>query len=220
MRRALFGLLAGVLAGWALPGAAQAQEILLGAKIGASFSKFSDDGDFDAGVSNLANFIGGGYARVLFGRFGVQPEILAVTKGAEFDLPGDNDFELKIDYVEVPILGVVTFRYPRVSPYLMAGPTFAIEVRCKTEFNNGDADVMFDCDDVEAEPTIFARESLDIGAAIGAGMLIAVGPGAALVEARYTHGFTNINDSEFDDSTIKNRSIYLMAGYAYPLRRR
>jgi|GEM_PF-725972 len=203
-----------------LPHTVSSQEILLGAKIGVSFSKFSDNGPIDGDLGTLADFIGGAYGRIRWGMFGIQLEALAVTKGADYDLPGENDFEIKVDYVEVPLLAVLNFRYGRFAPYLMAGPTFAAEVRCRTEFFEDDVEVQFDCDDAEARPLIFARNTVDIGAAFGGGVMIAVGPGAALIEARYTHGLSDINDSEFDDTTIRNRSAYFMAGYAYPLRRR
>lgn len=203
-----------------LPRAAHSQELVLGAKIGASFSRFSNNGAIEGDLRTIADFVGGAYARLLFGAFGVQTEALYATKGARFDLPGEYDVQVRLDYVEVPLLGVASAQYGRFAPYVMVGPTFAAEVGCKTKFFEDDIEVMFNCNDSEARLLIFGRNTVDIGVTLGGGVLVAVGPGAALVEARYTHGLTDINDSEFNHSTIHNRAAYLMVGYAYAIRRR
>ena len=45
-----------------------------------------------------------------------------------------------------------------------------------------------------------------------------MGPGALLLEGRYTWGLTNISDVA-DAVEIKNRSAYITAGYSIPLGR-
>jgi hypothetical protein len=104
--------------------------------------------------------------------------------------------------IEVPVLlrlglGVLPF-----SPYILAGPAFAFEIDCDVE----QADVSVACDDG-------TRKEFDFGLAGGAGIEFGLGPGSVLLEGRYTHGLTNLNDDP-DGPEIKNRSFGVFGGYS------
>lgn len=190
----------------------------IGFKLGASMSKFSADGTTDT-YDFMTSFAGGGFVRFGFGRLGIQPEILSVTKGAEIDDGGGGgeDASIEIEYVEVPVLLHLPLTYgASFAPYVMGGPAFAFEIGCEESLGGTEAD----CDDV-AGGLLSQRKSIDIGLAAGGGLAFAMGPGAVLVEGRYTWGLTNLNDSEDADAIdVKNRSILLLAGYSIPLGRR
>ncbi|MGH7465513.1 MAG: hypothetical protein ACREK1_10085, partial [Longimicrobiales bacterium] len=82
MRRLSCGIIAGAAVLALSAAAADAQTI--GFKLGASMSNLSSDGT--TGESDhTTSFAGGGFIRFGFGRLGIQPEILSVKKGAEFD---------------------------------------------------------------------------------------------------------------------------------------
>lgn len=189
--------------------AAEAQTI--GFKLGASLSNLQIDGTTGE-TDYTTGFAGGGFIRFGFGRLGIQPEILSVTKGAELDGgEGGEDSSLKIEYIEIPVLIHLPLTYgSSFAPYVFGGPAFAFEIGCDFE------DV--DCDDEsQADPVVL--KSTDIGLTAGGGLAFAMGPGALLLEGRYTWGMTDIDDTE-DAVEIKNRSALILAGYSIPIGRR
>jgi hypothetical protein len=192
---------------------------MFGFKVGVSLSTLSVGGDTE-GIHNNTGFVGGGFIRFGFGRFGIQPEVLSVTKGAEIDVDtAEDDLDIRIDYVEVPILLQLPLTYgSSFAPYVFGGPAFAFDVGCEVSVPGVESDV--DCEeaDVLGEDAL-ARRSLDVGLTAGAGVAFAMGPGAFLLEGRYTWGMTNINDNEgTDQAEVKNRSALFLASYAIQLR--
>lgn len=200
-----------VLAGALALTASAAEAQTIGFKLGASLSNIKF-GDSTAETDYTTGFAGGGFIRFGFGRLGIQPEILSVTKGAEQDGgEGGEDSALKIEYIEIPVLIHLPLTYgSSFAPYVFGGPSFAFEVGCDFE------DV--DCDD-EAQVDPIELKSTDIGLTAGGGLAFAMGPGALLLEGRYTWGMTNIDDSA-EENEIKNRSALILAGYSIPIGRR
>jgi len=215
MRRFSTVIIAGAAALAVSASSVDAQTI--GFKLGASMSKFSSDGTTDV-YDFMTSFAGGGFVRFGFGRLGIQPEILSVTKGAEIDGggTGGEDASYKIEYVEVPVLLHLPLTYgASFAPYVMGGPAFGFDIGCEESLGGTETD----CDDV-TDGFLSERKSIDIGLSAGGGLAFAMGPGAVLVEGRYTWGLTNINDSAVPDPIdVKNRSILLLAGYSIPLGR-
>lgn len=188
-------------------GAAQGQTI--GFKLGASLANIDVD---EAGTTQerMTGFAGGGFIRFGSGMLGLQPELLSVTKGTNV-VDTNDDIELRLEYVEIPVLvHVGLMQGSAFAPYLFAGPTIALEAGCSARENG----VSRDCGDAD----VFSRNTTDFGATGGGGFAFLAGPGALLVEARYTYGFTNINAGSGPEA--KNRATLLMAGYSIPLGRR
>jgi hypothetical protein len=193
--------------------AAAAEAQTIGFKLGASISNLS----IEETTSDWASgFVGGGFVRFGFGRLGIQPEVLSVTKGAEFDGgEGGEDSSIDIEYIAVPVLLHLPLTYgASFAPYLIAGPEFAFDMGCEYSSDAGDVD----CDGEDMPDGPLARKSIDIGLSAGGGLAFAMGPGALLLEGRYTWGLTNISDQP-DPSEMKNRSAYVLAGYSIPLGR-
>jgi opacity protein-like surface antigen len=215
MRRFSRAILAGAASLACLASAADAQTI--GFKLGASMSKFSIDGETE-GFDYTTGLAGGGFIRFDFGRLGIQPEILTITKGAEVDGgAGVDDSAIKIEYVAIPVLIHFPLTYgSSFAPYIFGGPEVAFDIGCEASIGEGDET---DCDDDAFGDGPFERKSTDFGLTGGGGLAFAMGPGALLVEGRYTWGLTNIDDNQ-DPVEIKNRSILLLAGYSIPLGRR
>jgi hypothetical protein len=213
MKRVFFAGFTGVALLAASAAGADAQTI--GFKLGASMSNLSIDGT--TGDSDYSTgFVGGGFVRFGLGRLGIQPEILSVTKGAEFDGgEGFEDESIDIEYIAVPVLLHFPLTYgSSFAPYIIAGPEFAFDIGC--EFSGEGEDI--DCDDESFPDGPLERKSIDIGLSAGGGFAFAMGPGALLLEGRYTWGMTNIDDTP-DAVEIKNRSAYILAGYSIPLGR-
>lgn len=199
----------------AAPVAAQAQEI--GFKLGATFSKVDVDPDDFGNQENLKSFGGGGFIKFGLAGLGMEVDVLALTKGAKVTGPVEGDVNFKIDYVEVPVQLVFGLGSGRFSPYVMVGPSFAFEVGCEVDDETTAGDNEIECDDAD----FFDRKSLDIGATGAAGLQIPMGPGSLLVEGRYTHGLTNIYDSESPtDTKVRNRSWGIFGGYSIGIGRR
>ena len=205
---AIGSLVAGVLLAQPQLGAAQ---VVLGAKVGATFSNVDQDPEeFDS--KRLTSFGGGGFLRFGLAGLSLQAELLALTKGTKFE-DADESIELKLDYIEVPLL----LRFGLSSgtgfmPYLMAGPSVGFEIGCSFDVESTFGDASGDCD--EDGDDNFLRNKTDIGLTGVVGFEFAAGPGNILVEGRYTHGLTDISK---DTDKARNRSFGIFAGYAVPL---
>jgi hypothetical protein len=194
---------------------ADAQSI--GVKLGASMSKLSVDGSME-GADWSTGFVGGGFVRLGMGRLGIQAEVLAVTKGVEYESQeaGVGDQTIAIEYVAIPLLLHLPLTWgASIAPYLIAGPEFAFDIGCETSYLG----TVVDCESEDFPDGPLERRNMDIGFSAGGGFAFAVGPGAILLEARYTWGLTNIADTQ-DAGEIRNRSAYLTAGYSIPVGRR
>jgi hypothetical protein len=194
-------------------GPVAAQSPAIGFKLGATFSTLDvadDDGDTE---NSLSAFGGGGFIRFGLSGIGIEIDVLALTKGSEVDGLGDEDTEIKLDYVEVPVQAVFSLGSGRFSPYIMAGPSFAFEIGCKVDDETVTESI--ECDNAD----FFERKSVDIGLTGAAGLQIPLGPGNLLVEGRYTHGLSNIydNESQVIQNEVKNRSWGIFGGYSIPI---
>jgi hypothetical protein len=194
-----------------------AQSPTIGFKLGPSFSTVSSEED--EGQQTLTKFTGGGFIRFDMGRFGLQPELMYVTKGTKFsDIEEGMPFEaeMRLDYIEIPVLFVLPFGTGAgIAPHIYAGPAFAFESGCSIGFSAGGFDGSVNCvDDVEF---IGERNKFDVGAMVGGGISVPMGPGALLLEGRYNFGLMNlIKDS---DETVRNRSGAVLVGYSIPIGR-
>jgi hypothetical protein len=205
-------LIAGALV--AEPNSASAQ-LVLGAKLGATFSTLDFDPDEGGDQSRLTSFGGGGFLRFGMAGLSLQPELLAVTKGSKFD-DTDGSGKIKLDYIEVPVfLRFGLSSGASFAPYLMVGPSFSFDIGCSLEGESGGVSVDVDCDDTGLGEDFIDRNKFDIGAAAALGFEFAAGPGNILVEGRYTHGFSDIDKGE--GSKARNRMFGVFAGYAIPL---
>src|SRR5262245_13723605 len=189
----------------------------IGAKVGPTFSTI-DLEDVNLASNTMIAFGGGAFIR--FALFGIsfQPEVLLVGKGADLEDAAGVDVELKLDYLEVPVLARFGFPVSRkFTGYVMAGPTFSFQYDCRFDIGEGDFD-NFDCDQ---EDSIFQeRNSFDVGLTGVLGAEYRLGPGAILLEGRYTHGLRDIADHDLEvvfPFNGKNRMLAIFAGYSIPL---
>ena len=154
-----------------------AQTFQLGVKGGVNISNFNG-GDFNT-IKNkaLLGYHVGGFLRLRYGHFAIQPAVLLSTQGATLENAG-NEQDYKITYVNVPVL----LQYQTDGGfYLEAGPQLGFKV---------DEDV--------PNSTIgdFAK-STDLSVAFGLGYFSKIGLG---VGARYNVGVSKVGD--FDSNTI------------------
>ena len=128
--------------------------------------------------------------------FAVQPEFLFSQQGAKVE-DGSDKATLKIDYVQIPVLGRI--RLGANSPaFLLVGPSFGFRTRAESEFNG------------ETQSFKNDVKGHDVGLVTG----ISVYSGMLVVDGRYTWGLTNIDDTG-DIGNTKNRVFSVSAGIRF-----
>ena len=133
---------------------------------------------------------------------GVRAAGTDVQSGAPLDVT------LRSDYVEVPILmrvdsplAIGVEPYGAI-PFVVAGPSLGVSVRCTIDGTSASKAVSYDCDDQ------FGVKTFDFGAMLGVGLDALVGTRTVSVGARYTIGLQDV----FEGTAGRNRAIVLVAG--------
>lgn len=174
---------------------AQAQE-RGGVRIGVNAATLStDDSDFNPKVRT-------GLVVGLFGvvpvtdRFAFQPEVLFSQQGAKVEDGGETG-TVKIDTLLIPILARVR-AWQNAPLHVLVGPSFGFRTKAEVEVDGSTEDIKEDI------------KKTDVGLVTG----VAVNAGPAVVDARYTWGLTNIDDSS-DPGKVKNRVFSFSVGLRF-----
>lgn len=187
------------------PGAALGQALAKGVRGGVNLTNTATSGEEDGRSLDwqLRPIVGVFVTWHASSWLDLQPELLYAMKGAkgeEFDIPS----KLLLDYLEFPLL----VRKSMGSPHAMAwyvggGPSFGYRLRAKTRADFGDAIEEIDVsDDVER---------FDLGVAVGGGLEFR----RVVVDARYTHGLTDIDKDTSDGVKVANRAVSVTAGFKF-----
>jgi hypothetical protein len=166
---------------------AMAQGISGGIKAGLNFAnqKFGSD-VLNTSADSRTSWHAGLFLTIKAGSFGVQPEVLYNSVGAEFDA-GD---VRKIDYVSIPVM--IRFNFAKIVN-IHAGPQFGMLLSAKDE-------------DIDIKEEL---KSTDLGIGAGIGLDIPMGLTASV---RYVFGISDINDSN-SDFELKNNVMQVSVGY-------
>jgi len=107
---------------------------------------------------------------------------------------------------------------PGVKPFVFAGPAVEFKVSCTAEGAVLAVTGSEDCDKTGNEIKL---KSTDFGVTGGVGVQFRAGGQDVRVDARYTHGLTDINDSSASGDTreVKNRAFAVTVGLGWPLSR-
>ena len=182
-----------------------------------SFTLYIDESNFVEGdIDGMKmGLVAGGYATAHFNKqFGLRLEALYIQKGGEGTLEGEFDgfpFEVdmtfKFDYIEFPLLAVVSLPAGTSGTFdLFAGPAVAFNVAAELEV---------EAEGQSASEDIENASSTDFGGVVGAGFTLGLTSVDIFADARWEWGFTNILDVE--DSDIKNSAFAFMVGVGFPL---
>jgi opacity protein-like surface antigen len=175
-----------------------AQETRFGIKGGLNLSTIVG-GDVD-NTKTLVGFHVGGFAEIhVVEKFFIQPELLYSAQGAKFDGPFGTDGDVKLDYLNIPVLGKYYIIDKKFS--VEAGPQLGILLSAK---GNGE--------DIKD----FTR-STDFGFNLGAGYNLTDNFSVGL---RYTIGLSPISDNDIDNSddyydSAKNSNFQISLGYKF-----
>ena len=205
MHKRIIGILLAIFV--VLPGVAAAQ-IELGIKGGVSFAdlpKFAEEIESGGGTPDMRIGAAGG-AHVLLtlgGVVGLQAEALYTQKGIKAEGPAglDEAIELRVDYIDVPILLRIGVTGGRGLQFLV-GPSFNFNTSAKLDISGA----------FEAEEDIKDQvEDFEFGMVVGVGYYAR----RLLLEARYQEGLTDIatfTDFLDDSITYKNRTFLFLIG--------
>lgn len=143
------------------------------------------------------------------GLLSVQPELLFVQKGYKMS-GGDDKIELKMNYIEVPLLAKLALGTEGLGTYLTAGPALGYWAGGKHKANisnfDTEAKYSFNADDRRVEAS----------ANFGLGLAYPVGDKTLNVDFRYSLGLSNLYQTEGSDY-VKNRVVGVSAAYLFSL---
>jgi hypothetical protein len=178
-----------------------AQRISVGGKLGQTVAnlKSSDPGD---NLRSKGGFVAGGFLNIAITSFlSIEPQLLIVQKGARVR-DDEGDITLKLDYLEAPVLGVLTLpTWGVVTPFVYAGASYGINVSAVAARVDVDGEGSRDID-ADIQPT-------DVAVTYGGGINV----DGLTLEARYSRGLDSISE---DATTIRTRTILIMAGFRFP----
>jgi opacity protein-like surface antigen len=179
----------------------------LGVIGGVNFSDYRQKGTDNSGVEyNMrTGFKAGLVGEMMLGNsgFAIQAEPMYVQKGAveKISLLGARveatEYDIKMDYIELPILVKYSFHFGALHPFLVAGPEFGLLLKAESEGY-----------DIKDE-----YENFDFLLTAGAGLDVEMADMVFLfVESRYNHGLSNICAVKDHPADIYNRGVQVMGG--------
>jgi len=161
--------------------------------------------------------------------FSIQPEILYTQKGFRAKYDGGTE-DSRFNYLEIPVLVKASFGdEDALRFFVYAGPYLGYALNGNYKAKGGpisiSSKIKFGEDPGNNDDTYIPKDEanrLDIGAYVGAGISLPVGPGALSLEGRYGYGFTNFDkdpsgQAKKEDLKTQNRTIGVFLGYAIPL---
>jgi len=191
----------------------------VGIMAGANYAKVSQDPQSsDITFDYKVGLVAGGFLGIQVNDvFSVEPQALYSQKGTKVKGTGSSssmEGSVRVTYIEVPLLGKfwIPVSDSQVRPFIFAGPEFEFKVSCSVD--GAAFGVTGDCD----KTTEIKLKSTDFGVTGGAGLQFKAGNQVVRVDARYTHGLSDINDSG-DNTKVKNRAFAATVGLGFPLPR-
>lgn len=208
MKRLMFVSLAVLVVAALVP---QSLSAGVGIKGGYALSKFAaaspDPIPFIFG--NLNSPVGGVYFSLGLGPLAIQPEVLYVRMGSEYEIDEANDVKWQFDYVQVPVLlKLKIIPAGPIRPVIYAGGYGAYLIKA-----NG----VMTIDGVAGEPQDLGDEyqKYDYGVVGGIGLDFKL-PGITFtIEGRYNYGLKNILTDPAAGDSLKNRSMMALVGIGF-----
>jgi opacity protein-like surface antigen len=143
-----------------------------------------------------------------------QPEVQYVEKGVDVTIDGADFRNVKLTYIEFPVLARVKLMEGPTKVYAVVGPNIG--------FNLSSTGVQADGDSTHTVDYFEAIQRTDIGIDVGAGVEFEVSPGMSFLgDLRYTHGLTDVTEPvpgrEDAAETWNSRDIKIKVGLKWDL---
>jgi hypothetical protein len=215
VRRITIGLAAALAVGSVVgPSTAEAQR--LGIVGGGTFSQLRGLDDVRT-ETRTGTMFGVSLAVPLGDRWTFQPEGLFINKGSKFPLGGGGRRDIRLDYLEVPLLVRREIGESGVlRPHLYAGPSVSVNVGCDITLTGGGIpNSSSNCGRDNFDP-----ETFDWGAVLGTGVDLHVGGLGVTGGMRYGFGLANVSkdtDDQFIDR-VRNGTLTIYAGLLFGKR--
>jgi hypothetical protein len=181
-----------------------------GIKGGYSLSKFTaaSTEPIPFVFGNLDSPVGGIFFSLGLGPLAIQPEVLYVRMGAEYEVDENNGLKWQFDYIQVPVLlKLNVIPAGPIRPFIYAGGYGAYLIKAKGVMT---VDGVSEGTDITAE-----YQKYDYGVVGGAGLTFKL-PGIAIsVEGRYNYGLKNILVDPAAGDSMKNTTMMALVGIGF-----
>ena len=196
-----------------VPASASAQGFSAGVKGGLNVARLTFNfADVNPVKSSRNGLIIGGFVAKDGAKFGVAAEVLYSEKGGtlDFSSPGQiSTAEVRLDYVDIPILARYNFTTSKTVVHVYGGPVFSFSVKDEET----DTDRASNAVNPPPPTTQDAgAESSDIGIAVGGQFDVR----KFVIDARYTWGLKDIFKGDPEgDPKVKNNVFSIMFGFRF-----
>ncbi|MBD2755782.1 porin family protein [Spirosoma validum] len=181
----------------------------IGFRLGANSSTIGgfDPASFGEGVkaARPIGFHGGVIFNFGGPNFSVQPEILYTQYGIKMTA-GSEFWQLKYNFIEVPILFKASFGQPSLRYFVNAGPVASYTM-------GGTESFQFSGQSGSQTIDMTGSGRMSFGISGGGGIALQAGPGAVQVEARYAYLFSSAENGV----KLNPQNAMLSVGYLIPL---
>ena len=207
------GLLIGCL--WSTTSVDVAAQVSIGVRGG--FTSATMTGEDLPNTSRNSGFTLGGFVGFgLTDAVGLDLGTAYTQKGVEA-VEGGTSVRIDLGYLQVPAL--VTVKIPSggaLSPRVSFGPVLAWRTGCDAEVSQLEVSESVDCGDPALDGELDIR-SFDIGALVGAGVIIGVGSRTSMtLDAMYNFGVRSIDRVAIGEAN-RNRTLSVTAGLSYAI---
>jgi len=170
----------------------QAQKINIGLKGGLNLASVSDSENEDDVRSRLGYHAGLFFNIPVSSQIAIQPEAVYSNQGTKYNLPGNDDLNLSLNYINIPVM--VQAMVGR-GFYAQFGPQLGILTSVSDKVGNTELNAVSKDD----------FKTTDVALGFGVGFKARTGLG---LDARYNLGLTNINNSG-RSANIKNNVLQI-----------
>jgi hypothetical protein len=153
--------------------------------------------------STIGYVLGGSYDYGFGPDLSFRPGVQIAQRGFGFDI-GMTEVDLKMTYLEFPLLFEARFRGAPVVPFFTGGPVLGVKLSTGCSVNGGDCAGTYDSHNVK---------STHLGLELGGGVLFPLESGASISAAlRYHLGLTRVASGLADP---RHRGLVLEGGYRF-----
>ena len=204
-------------------------QIMIAPKLGLNLAYLSDvkTTNGEVKVPNLGINLGGVLSLSFTKMLSLQPELLYSVKGFKFNTV-DNYAKMNANYLEIPVLAKYTFKGKKIKGFVNLGPYFSYlmsgkEIEDTSEVKTSESISFNEITGTNPNGSTYTEKinRIDIGLAIGAGVLCKLGSGNLMAEFRYDYGFSNFDKYSgkppSDAEKNKNRVFTISVGYLFKI---
>lgn len=206
-------------------------QVQVGPKLGLNLNKIADGEKTSEGIRKPFKTginIGAAFSFPLNENVAIAPEFTYSQKGGKAIIESvDFSYAQTFNYIDMPVLVRASFG-DLTKGYFNAGPTFGYWLGGRVKTSSNDNDVSIDArivfvdesDNIEEDQTPYPKKyvnRMEVGLAIGGGVMFDTESGDFLLDLRYNAGLTNLFGEEIRDAVgrYKNSGLSLSVIYLF-----